>query len=759
MATQFSQDAVLDFLCSRGGSVKNSDLISHFKTFLREHENQVQHRDMFKRFVNSVAVVKRKDGVSIVILRNRYRELVGEDISSAEKGSSSGSVQELPVNLKETSTRQNADREQVTTRLNVKQSSRAKSGVTDTYENDNIQFSAAETAYSDVRTSEQNQKRFVNSPSCMEPVERVTNNPTHVSKSPQIADSKYQDCIIKKGVKPLQPCDYSAGSGAVGFSSKQHPSADFTKENPFSAKSQQFGSVNRERLLSEWKDLDYGRRPLDQSSNQHTKNNGLISKESFENSAQRCISQREGSNTTHSTQPVCLLPSRFSNSRLNPSSRLSRSSHCIASMSPEAKNACPDSIATSSSSENLSNKGCRLAAFKSIRCKEITKESFEKAPPEPQHSNPLVVERFIATASDDDKHVQCFSVKPKKHKKETNQGCFQTNFLSTRQNAPLHQSNECIGNLTAYEIPSRADMEGSSWRNSTGNIDYYLGARQAHHGRKAGVLLPMHSGDAIGGSIYESRKYHSMDAETSECVPFLQASPQQHPSKMRLPSPDIDRPFNPPGHPEPPKYDPNTKSKILKSNEDLYSHKSTLVPLESREHDWLVKAAAGAWDQIYILFREDHSLLNKKDFISGYTVLHWIAKHGDHRVLNTLCYGVNKRGLALDVDVKSSCGYTALHLAAIHGHKSIIRLLVHKYKANVNLRDTSGKKPWHYLDRREFTGDLGVLLGAPSSKNTAAAAYQSASEKQDLSFSPSVKRNTSFAAFLRPHHLWKGAQF
>ncbi|MBN3278675.1 SWAHB protein, partial [Polyodon spathula] len=583
MATQFSQDAVLDFLCSRGGSVKNSDLITHFKTFLREHENQVQHRDMFKKFVNSVAVVKRKDGVSFVILQNRYRELVGEDISSAEKSSNSGT----------------------------------------------------ETAYSDVRTSEQKQKRFVNYPPCMDPVERVTNNPSHVSKSPQIG------CSIKKGVKPLQPCAYNAGSGTVRFSSKQQPPADFMKENPFTAKSQQ-----------------------------------------------------------------------FSNSRLNPSSRLSRSSHCISSISPEA---CPDSIATSSSSENLSNEGRRVAAFKSIRCKKTTKGSFEKAHPEPQHCSPLVVESSIAAVSDDDKHVQCFSAKPKKHKRETNWGCFQTNFLSTRQNAPLHQSNECIGNLTAYEILSRADMEGSTWRNST----------------------------------------------EMECIPFLQVSPWQsrHPSKTRLPPPDIDRPFNPPSLPEPPKYDLNTKSKILKNNEDSYSHKTTLVPLESREHDWLVKAAAGAWDQIYSLFREDHSLLNKKDFISGYTVLHWIAKHGDHRVLNTLCYGVNKRGLTLDVNVKSSCGYTALHLATIHGHKSIIRLLVQKYKADVNLRDTSGKKPWHYLDRREFRGDLGILLGAPCSKNTATAAYQLASEKQELSFSPFVKRNTPFAAFHRPQHLWKGAQF
>lgn len=62
------------------------------------------------------------------------------------------------------------------------------------------------------------------------------------------------------------------------------------------------------------------------------------------------------------------------------------------------------------------------------------------------------------------------------------------------------------------------------------------------------------------------------------------------------------------------------------------------VPLDAREHAWLVKGAAGAWPDIYSLFREDSSLLNKRDFISGFTVLHWIAKHGDHRVLNTLWY-------------------------------------------------------------------------------------------------------------------------
>lgn len=75
-------------------------------------------------------------------------------------------------------------------------------------------------------------------------------------------------------------------------------------------------------------------------------------------------------------------------------------------------------------------------------------------------------------------------------------------------------------------------------------------------------------------------------------------------------------------------------------NASVFLHQS-LVPLEPREHDWLVKGAAGAWPDIYSLFREDPSLLNRQDFISGYTVLHWIAKHGDHRVLNTLWYVVS----------------------------------------------------------------------------------------------------------------------
>nr|XP_020456809.1 uncharacterized protein LOC109960794 [Monopterus albus] len=137
------------------------------------------------------------------------------------------------------------------------------------------------------------------------------------------------------------------------------------------------------------------------------------------------------------------------------------------------------------------------------------------------------------------------------------------------------------------------------------------------------------------------------------------------------------------------------------------------VPLETREHAWLVKGAAGSWTDIYALFREDSSLLNRHDFISGFTVLHWIAKHGDHRVLNTLWYGVEKSGLTFDINARSTCGHTPLHIAAIHGNKNIMRLLVAKFNADVKLRDIAGKKPWQYLSPT-IPPDMFELLGAPA---------------------------------------------
>uniref|UniRef100_H2RRY1 SOWAHA-C winged helix-turn-helix domain-containing protein n=1 Tax=Takifugu rubripes TaxID=31033 RepID=H2RRY1_TAKRU len=99
---------------------------------------------------------------------------------------------------------------------------------------------------------------------------------------------------------------------------------------------------------------------------------------------------------------------------------------------------------------------------------------------------------------------------------------------------------------------------------------------------------------------------------------------------------------------------------------------------------------------------KDSSLLNRRDFISGFTVLHWIAKHGDHR----------KAGVNFDINARSTSGHTPLHIATIHGHKNIIRLLVNKFGADMRLRDMAGKKAWQYLDCA-MPLDVFQLLGAP----------------------------------------------
>lgn len=86
MATDFTQDAVLHFLQSSGGSVKNSDLLLHFRNFLRNHADQDRNRELFKKFVNSVATVRQQDGVSHVVLRKKFKGHIPGDGAAASSG-------------------------------------------------------------------------------------------------------------------------------------------------------------------------------------------------------------------------------------------------------------------------------------------------------------------------------------------------------------------------------------------------------------------------------------------------------------------------------------------------------------------------------------------------------------------------------------------------------------------------------------------------------------------------------------------------
>lgn len=145
--------------------------------------------------------------------------------------------------------------------------------------------------------------------------------------------------------------------------------------------------------------------------------------------------------------------------------------------------------------------------------------------------------------------------------------------------------------------------------------------------------------------------------------------------------------------------------------------------LEISEHEWMVKSASGQWGYLYGLLLKDAQLAEKKDFISGFTALHWAAKCGNGDMLCKIIDLSRKNGNGVDINTKSYAGYTPLHVAAIHGQEYVIGILVNEYAANCNVRDNSGKKAHHYLDTgasrsiRELLGGLKVVRAEPQ-KNT-----------------------------------------
>lgn len=150
---------------------------------------------------------------------------------------------------------------------------------------------------------------------------------------------------------------------------------------------------------------------------------------------------------------------------------------------------------------------------------------------------------------------------------------------------------------------------------------------------------------------------------------------------------------------------------------------SDSVPLDSSEHEWMVTSASGRWGLVYGLLLNDAQLAEKKDFISGFTALHWAAKCGNRDMLCKIIDLSRKNGKGMDVNTKSYAGYTPLHIAAIHGQEYVIGILVNEYGANCNVRDNSGKKAHHYLDEnasrsiQELLGGLKAVHVEPQ-KNT-----------------------------------------
>ncbi|XP_010167593.2 ankyrin repeat domain-containing protein SOWAHB, partial [Antrostomus carolinensis] len=174
------------------------------------------------------------------------------------------------------------------------------------------------------------------------------------------------------------------------------------------------------------------------------------------------------------------------------------------------------------------------------------------------------------------------------------------------------------------------------------------------------------------------------------------------------------------------------------------------VPLGQREHAWLVAVSAGCWARVRGLFLEEPELALQRDFMSGFTVLHWLAKHGDGPGLQELAAAARQAGLSLDVDARSGCGYTPLHLAAIHGHQLVIKVLVLQMGCQVQVRDSSGRRPWEYLGS-STSGEIWQLLEAPRGTIMFPTQPLACNVPSVTKVSPSAGR-AALPACLRPQH-------
>ncbi|XP_051566625.1 ankyrin repeat domain-containing protein SOWAHC-like [Myxocyprinus asiaticus] len=142
-----------------------------------------------------------------------------------------------------------------------------------------------------------------------------------------------------------------------------------------------------------------------------------------------------------------------------------------------------------------------------------------------------------------------------------------------------------------------------------------------------------------------------------------------------------------------------------------------LVTLDPLEHEWMMCTADGEWDSLQRLLMCEPTLISKKDFVTGFTCLHWAAKQGQHELFAMLVSFARQHNVAININARSSAGYTPLHLAAMHNHIEVMKLLVGAYDADVDIRDYSGKKASQYL-QANVTGDIKDIIGACGSSDT-----------------------------------------
>ncbi|XP_016302083.1 ankyrin repeat domain-containing protein SOWAHC [Sinocyclocheilus anshuiensis] len=158
----------------------------------------------------------------------------------------------------------------------------------------------------------------------------------------------------------------------------------------------------------------------------------------------------------------------------------------------------------------------------------------------------------------------------------------------------------------------------------------------------------------------------------------------------------------------------SSKHKSSEEEEAPYGdtlNSGALWALDPMEHAWMLSVVDGNYDTMLEFLVEDPSLLSRKDFISGFTAIHWLAKNGKDETLIQLLRHAEKEGLSVNVNLRGSGGLTPLHVAAMHNQYTVVKALVGAFSANIDVMDYSGKRAWQYL-KDNAPREMKELLGA-----------------------------------------------
>lgn len=163
----------------------------------------------------------------------------------------------------------------------------------------------------------------------------------------------------------------------------------------------------------------------------------------------------------------------------------------------------------------------------------------------------------------------------------------------------------------------------------------------------------------------------------------------------------------------PSRSDSDSASLVSSCNGDEDGPAPGAATLDPLEHQWMLCASDAEWDGLSGLLAGDPTLVLKRDFVTGFTCLHWAAKRGKPELLALLVNFARRHGVPVDVNARSGAGgYTPLHLAAMHNHAEVVKLLVGAYNADVELRDYSGKKASQYLAGGSASVDIQDIMEA-----------------------------------------------